>query len=624
MKKMKKIVCLTALLTLGVVGLMGCETATTPSIDNTETIDTSLITLADFENESGTVFLGDKYSLPNAIVQDKDGKEYSVAYSITTQSGKTVGAVNGAFWVDFYESYSILCSVELSETDVRTRTISLTVKDNLAPTLDFSAFQDGATGVEYTLPTITVTDNSGENIQPNAKLYKLNGDTRGEEISVNAGKFTPSQSGYYLYEATAVDSSGNRATETEILYVCAGVNPTDLLTFDEPEYVDYLELGANKTSTWLAEYAGENGVAQISYMGQQWEPQFKFAPMKDVATATSSILTEYDSVIVRMYIEQSAEVTNYWKYVTMRNGAGTDTKNSNVLYNRWVDYQFPISAIADAQETKAKVYGQATQLYEEDGTTIKSHKGVFYVANVFVANTATVSVAGTLQAGMKLTINATHSGDSISLAQADVTVITPEGLAVKAKNAQYTPTSRGKYTVYVKADGYWGTAEFDITGVERPTELISFDYAGDLSYVDNSSARDESWVASFAGEQGVFKTEYTTSGNWNMQFTFTPLQGISQNSSIYETYNYVVLKMYIVQDETYQSNWQYVFINSSSTAYQSTTQVQTNTWVEYKFDINLLKYNAQKIKFGGKEVSVPADGSTQKGCFYVADISLCV
>ena len=216
MKKMKKIVCLTALLTLGVVGLMGCETATTPSIDNTETIDTSLITLADFENESGTVFLGDKYSLPNAIVQDKDGKEYSVAYSITTQSGKTVGAVNGAFWVDFYESYSILCSVELSETDVRTRTISLTVKDNLAPTLDFSAFQDGATGVEYTLPTITVTDNSGESIQPNAKLYKLNGDTRGEEISVNAGKFTPSQSGYYLYEATAVDSSGNRATETEM------------------------------------------------------------------------------------------------------------------------------------------------------------------------------------------------------------------------------------------------------------------------------------------------------------------------------------------------------------------------------------------------------------------------
>lgn len=622
MKKTKRMFLLTAIALFGAFGLVGCETTVTPN-DDGGNVDTSNVQLAEFDDVTASVLLGDEYTLPETV-KDEDGKEYSVSYSIQTQSGKSVGAIDGVFWVDRFENYSILCSVKLSETDVRTRTINLTVQDKGAPTITFSDFEDGATGIEYTLPVVTVSDNSGENIIPSAKLYKLYGATRGEEMNINSGKFTPSESGYYLYEVTAIDGSGNTATATEVLYFYGGVRTTDLLTFDEPEYLEFLDLGANKTSTWLSEYAGESGVAQISYLGQQWEPQFKFAPMKDVSSATSTLLTAYDSVIVRMYVEESAQATNYWKYVTMRNGAGTDTKNTSVAYNRWVDYKFPISAISDAQESKAKVYGQATQLYKEDGTTVKNHKGVFYLSDVFVANEVTVNVLGNLQSGTTLSISAQYASENLDLSNAEITVITPEGVSIKATNAQYTPTSRGKYTVYVNADGYWGTTEFNITGVERANELISFDYAGDLSYVDNSASRDESWVSSFAGEQGVLKTEYTTSGNWAMQFSFTPLQDISENASIYDDYNYVVLKMYIVQDETYQSNWQYVFINTSSSTYHSSTAVQTNTWVEYKFDIELLKYNAQKIKFGGREVSTPTDGSVQKGCFYVADISLSV
>ena len=622
MKKTKRMFLLTAIALFGAFGLVGCETTVTPN-DDGGNVDTSNVQLAEFDDVTASVLLGDEYTLPETV-KDEDGKEYSVSYSIQTQSGKSVGAIDGVFWVDRFENYSILCSVKLSETDVRTRTINLTVQDKGAPTITFSDFEDGATGIEYTLPVVTVSDNSGENIIPSAKLYKLYGATREEEMNINSGKFTPSESGYYLYEVTAIDGSGNTATATEVLYFYGGVRTTDLLTFDEPEYLEFLDLGANKTSTWLSEYAGESGVAQISYLGQQWEPQFKFAPMKDVSSATSTLLTAYDSVIVRMYVEESAQATNYWKYVTMRNGAGTDTKNTSVAYNRWVDYKFPISAISDAQESKAKVYGQATQLYEEDGTTVKNHKGVFYLSDVFVANEVTVNVLGNLQSGTTLSISAQYASENLDLSNAEITVITPEGVSIKATNAQYTPTSRGKYTVYVNADGYWGTTEFNITGVERANELISFDYAGDLSYVDNSASRDESWVSSFAGEQGVLKTEYTTSGNWAMQFSFTPLQDISENASIYDDYNYVVLKMYIVQDETYQSNWQYVFINTSSSTYHSSTAVQTNTWVEYKFDIELLKYNAQKIKFGGREVSTPSDGSVQKGCFYVADISLSV
>ncbi|MBQ8685665.1 MAG: hypothetical protein IJ514_05810 [Clostridia bacterium] len=621
MKKNKKLFWLTAIAIVGTFGLVACETTATP--DDGGSVDTSTIKLADFDDQTASVSLGDEYILP-ALVKDEAGKEYAVTYSVKTQSGKSVGTIDGVFWVDRFETYSVLCSVALSETDIRTRTLTLNVQDKGAPELTFASFEDGTTGVEYTLPNITVNDNSGEVILPNAKLYKLHGAMRGEEVSVTEGKFTPSEGGYYLYEATAIDGSGNTATASEILYFCGGVKTTDLLTFDEPEYMDRLDLGANKTSTWLSEYAGEQGVAQISYMGQEWEPQFKFAPMKDVSSATSTLLTAYDSVIVRMYVEQSAQVTNYWKYVAMRDGSGSDTRIDGVVYNRWVDYRFPVSAITDAQEYAAKVYGRATQLYEADGTTKKNHKGVFYLSDVFVANEATVSVSGNLQSGATLSIGAEYAGNGVDLSHADITVITPEGASVKLTNAQYTPTSRGKYTVYVKADGYWGTAEFDITGVERADELISFDYAGDLSYVENSAAREESWISSFAGEQGVFRTEYVTSGNWVMQFTFKPLQDISESASIYDDYNYVVLKMYIVQNETYQSNWQYVFINTSSTSYHSPTAVQTNTWVEYKFDIDLLKYNAEKIKFGGKEVSTPTDGSEQKGLFYVADISLAV
>lgn len=624
MKKTCKILGAFAMLMLaGGVAFSACgDDTSSASNSSSNNEDASTVKLVDFRDESVAVLLGDEYRLANTV-KDESGNEYALNYTIKTQSGNAVGTINGKFWVDYFENYSITYSVAISETDVRTRTVTLSVEDKGIPDITFGEFEYGKAGEEYALPSVSIFDASGEAIEPTLKLYKLNGEEKVGEVEVTDGKFTPDEGGYYLYESTAVDSSGNTAQESVILYMQSKVKSTDIFVLDEAEYADRLDLGTNKTCTWLAEYAGEHGVAQISYMGQQWEPQFKFAPMQDVSSDSSALLTAYESVIVRMYIEQSAEVTNCWQYVTMRNGAGKDSKVAEVEYNRWVDYQFPISALTDAQEYAAKVYGKSAQLHEEDGVTAKNHKGVFYVSDVFVANEATISLTGDLKPLSTITVNAKAGDTALDLTNADISVITPEGQTLKGKNGQFIPKSRGVYTVYVKADGYWGKLTFSVTGVDRSDELISFNYEGDLSYVDNSTAREETWVSSFAGEQGVFRTEYFTSGNWNMQFTFTSLQDISANSSIYSEYKYVVLKMYIVQDETYQSSWEYVFINTSSAAYRSSTAVQTNTWVEYKFDISLLNYLGNgKIKFGGREVSAPTDGSEQKGCFYVADISL--
>ncbi|MBQ8685664.1 MAG: hypothetical protein IJ514_05805 [Clostridia bacterium] len=418
-------------------------------------------------------------------------------------------------------------------------------------------------------------------------------------------------------------------------------NAAEIVSFDYASDVADVYI-ADDPHTWVSEYEGETGVMKVEYSGTAWTPQFYIDnnltnnTLVDDLSETSPIITGYSSVYVRMYIKNDSYYTNYWTYVTMRNGvangnnAYTDYKNSNVVYNQWVDYKFDIKALQEGTESAAKIYGKADDMIDSETNTKIAHPGLYYVADIFVANDLTVNVMGATVAGKSLSFTATDSeGANVDLTNADIAVVAPDGTRTKLTDGTYTPTTRGAYTVTVKTNGYYGTTTFNAT--TDPTELMSYESEADIAKTTVSGATTtKTWLPSFTGADGVTETgvlfvSHTAGTKWIQQFTFTPAQSITENSTIYDDYQYVVLKMYIVKDDTRQinSSWKYIFMNSSAAKYKTTTTVQYNQWVEYKFDISRLKDYASSstIKFGGEEDGW-VSGNQYWGEFYVAGVYL--
>lgn len=197
----------------------------------------------------------------------------------------------------------------------------------------------------------------------------------------------------------------------------------------------------------------------------------------------------------------------------------------------------------------------------------------------------------------------------------------------------YSAKNWGKF-IGDATTSYGTVGEFyvsEIFLVNQANKLISFDYESDISTVTVSGAgTTKTRLKTFEGadgitEKGVLFVSHTAGTKWIQQFTFTPTQSIAEDSTIYENYKYVVLKMYIVKDEERQinSSWKYIFMNSSSAKYRTKTPIEYNKWVEYKFDIALLKDYASNstIKFGGEEVDW-VSGNQYWGEFYVDGVYL--
>lgn len=350
-------------------------------------------------------------------------------------------------------------------------------------------------------------------------------------------------------------------------------NTTELLSFDYASDIE--EVGNLANKEWLDEYEGEIGVMKGWYTnGTRWTPQFSLTPVQDIAT--ESIYTDYTHVYVRMYIVNSATVDSLWTYVR----CNADTTNKpTAVYNQWTDYLFPIEDLQKySSDNWMKFVGDATATC---GTT-----GEFYVADIGITNVATVSPVGAY-VNNAMTFKATDSeGNAIDLTNADIAVVAPDGTRTKLTDGAYTPTTRGwGYTVTVKTNGYYGIQTFNVAGDE--TEILSFDNAGDEAYFYGGTATaNTTRLDSFEGETGVMLYEYESSGStWTPQFTVHPLQWGTNVTD----YNYVTVKMWIVQDETnYPNEMNYITLKGDS-ASKKLSSITYNAWVEYKFEISVFQ-----------------------------------
>ena len=429
------------------------------------------VTLNSFTDTEVTAMLGENYELPTSTVTDTNGNEYQTVYKVWNSSGKEMVISDNAFFVDSMENYVIGCYVRVGADDIRSRFITVKVQDGGAPVITIQTAKKGLVGESYNLPKVTVIDGSGEVLSASVKLYAMDGEEKGEEITVEEGRFVPTVSGNYLIEATATDSSGNTATKSESFYIREAVRANELLSFDDETDIENIgSVGA--TVSYVNEFSGENGVAKFSYTGGYLANQFSFLPLNDV-TDFYDLQSNYDTFVVRMYIVQSEDVKNAFTNLAIKDYE-TNTNYYSITpveYNKWVDYKFEIEGLACFAGTqlnlfdRAKIWGYGN---EELKGTDNEYQGEFYVADICAKNETSVNITGDTMLGSTLTI-AGNGGTG-----AEITVISPSGSRTKLTDGTFTIAERGKHTVELSGLDTWALTEFTGTPYSFTERTVSW------------------------------------------------------------------------------------------------------------------------------------------------------
>ncbi len=625
MKKRTKKFCLIAAGVLSSVALgLACASCQDP---------VPSIILEDFEDTEITVALDDMYTLPIGNAVDTNGNDYRVTFAVTTEAGKTVNPFNNSFTLKYYEDYYIFCTADLGG-EVRTRTITLKVQDAGAPVITFGKIKRGIVNREYTLPETFVEDSSKENLTANLKVFELNGEEKGEEIPTVDGKFTPGQTGYYLIEATATDSNGNVGVESAKMYVRSSPQANEIVSFQYAEDIECVGWSqTNGSITWLEEFEGETGVAKFSYTGGYWANSFAVLPLQSVAE-DSALYDTYDTLIVRMYIKNDAEFTNYFaangaaQMIINKNVAGSDKEvekayhtKTNLAYNQWVDFAFDINALSawDNEELNVysdKLWGYGVKKLDGEGVEIM-HKGEFYVAGIFCANQADVTVAAS-----SYTVGSTVSFSTDATASnVRYTLVKPDGTKQALSGNTYVIDQKGTYTVNLVADGVYGEARFTATrALDSEKEFLSFNHAEDINHVAVNATRGTvTLLDSYQNETGVLKLDWN--GNKWPTVAIAPMQ----DKTAYANYEYVVFRVWVSSETTISSFKLQSTENGSKKDYSTSTAVVHDQWVDYKFDISAL---ANWTDSGTASELLVANctfygtfSSATQGTIYIADVS---
>ena len=457
------------------------------------------ITLVGFENTEESVVLGEKYTIPDEKAKDTNGKEYALTYQVQTSTGNKIALIENAFYAYSLEDYMITCYANVGMGDVRTRTITVKVKDETVPNIALTDAKTGMVGKRYVLPKMSVVDDSGEKIEPTAKLYKLNGETKGDEVQFQDGLFIPQDAGEYLFEVTAKDSSENTATKTAKIYIREQVKAYEVLPFDNETDMERVGLLGADVS-YLNEYEGDEGVVKFTYTGGYWANRFAFLPLCDLSDDTG-IYQKYDSFVLRMYIVKSNDVQNYFTNIAIKDYK-TNTNyysSTEVLYNEWIDYQFPVEYLklfqADSLDltlgTKIFGYGNESLKDSEDVAT-----GEFYLSDIYLSQDLTIDVVGDTLVGATVEIS-TQETESETV----TTVKSPSGTVTTLTDGEYTITEPGVHTVYVRGAGYYGKTEFSGAFAALNTPIRNVVWNGyNLSTYGSSVITSDGAVTLAAGE----------------------------------------------------------------------------------------------------------------------------
>lgn len=259
------------------------------------------VKLVDFADYTVTADLGSTYTFSATSVKDTEGKTYRLNYSVTDADGNAVDVIGGAFTVDDLRGYKATASVEIGGT-VHSINITVNVRDVTPPNILIDTPLRGFATRPYTLPQITVTDNTGEQIVPTVKVVYI-GDGIEVEQTVSDGVFTPETEGNYRIVVSATDSAGNSDTVSSDFFVRNALGENLIEDFYSERYAGVVTNKQNGMTDadpeWLETFEGRDGVVKTYSTGNAYGPHWYFS--FDMTTDELAEL-RFESIYADVYV----------------------------------------------------------------------------------------------------------------------------------------------------------------------------------------------------------------------------------------------------------------------------------------------------------------------------------
>lgn len=427
------------------------------------------------------VSYGADYTVPVYNVRDKDGKIYSVNYTVTN-GGNPVEVVGGKFTADKITDYLITYTVAVSEKRSDTKTTVVKVNDTDRPFVSLGEMERYyIVGEKIEPPVAKVRDNYDQNLTAKMSLYK--GDALIAESVTEA--FTVNEEGIYKIVATATDSSDNVSEEAVREFVVR--NPAAKGEIEDFEASAFAGASVNAVSNYgnaLKSGYGEVDGVNAFYVSSVTEntedtldkyPGVRLVPRisKDEINALKA--DGYDKITMRVYLDYSGPRTLYHQWaVNEKTGKHVQTNLGNLAAKSWTDFELDLDLFIAAYDDIAS--GNILFLYVGNEAEYTPDKAMgnfkLFIADIYVVKELSDITLDLSSLETEYALNAeadvskaTASSKTETDAQFEVKIISPLGEALVAENGKITFAIPGIYTVRATPvqKSLRGAAESEIT-----------------------------------------------------------------------------------------------------------------------------------------------------------------
>lgn len=402
-----------------------------------------------------SVDLGANCSVNAGTVYDTENNSYREAATVKTTAGEAVIVVAGEFIAEDLGGYVITYSVKITDSDTRTRTVTVKVADNGKPIISIANANTGYVGKKYTLPAVKVNDMSGETITPVLKLFLLGENDAETEVELTDNAFVPATRGNYVLKVEATDGSGNKGTNEAKFSVRNAIKDGAIEDFNDPMSVasstNFVNGKCTKEPEYFETFQGRTGVVSNNTGSQDYPNVMYQFPM----TAEQLAATGFDRLYIMVYIDQDKEdgYTLYQRNISYGTvPAKTWTKivlTADMIAGGSSNSWYMDAGVAQAGETPMQTFcrvmtqpGGFNLFWGYLGTDTD-----VYIDEITYSCAAEVTSNLEEEYMLGSEIDLAFTAEGLEDYSFNYTVTDPTGVAVEVANNAFTVLKTGTYTV---------------------------------------------------------------------------------------------------------------------------------------------------------------------------------
>ena len=470
--------------------------------------------------EEDSVSYGADYTVPVYNVKDKDGKIYSVNYTVTN-GGEAVTVIGGKFTANKMTDYLITYTVDVSEKRSETKTTVVKVSDTDHPYVSLGEMKKYyIVGEEIEPPSAEVRDNYDTNLTATLSLYK--GDT--QVIASVTAAFTVEEEGAYKIVATATDSAGNVSEEAVREFVVRNAAAKgEIEDFEASELAGAsVSAVSNYGNTLKSGYAEAGGVNAfyVSSVTENTEdtldkyPGLSLIPRISKEEVESLQEEGYNKLVMRVYLEYSGARTLYHQWATNEDtGKHVQTNLGNVAANTWTDFELDLDLFVAAYDDIAA--GNILFIYvgNEAEYTPDKVMGDFklYIRDIYVVKELSDIEIDVSSLETEYALNAQADISEVTAASAtetaaafEIEYLSPLGETLVPEEGKITFTQAGIYTVRATA------ADKSLRGVAESEITVKASVADVNAAITEINAAADKTTAEIIEKAALLKAAYAT------------------------------------------------------------------------------------------------------------------